>query len=161
MNASTEIENAVRAFTVPGTPIGKARARVVQDQRGRSHSYTPEKTALYEKLVHDCYVFQHPGKPALAGPVAIRVTAYMPIPKSWPRSKKGAALAELIKPTVKPDASNILKGIEDGLNGAAYEDDKQIVYATIEKKYGADPRAEVELWNLPETEEVRQNDDAV
>lgn len=152
MSASTEIENAVRAFTVPGTPIGKARARVVQDRRGHSHSYTPEKTALYEKLVHDCYVFQHPGKPALSGPVAISVTAFMPIPKSWPQSKKAAALAELIRPTVKPDGSNILKSIEDGLNGAAYEDDKQIIYAKIEKRYGAAPRCEVELWRVPEAQ---------
>ena len=38
-------------FTVPGPPQGKSRARTVANKyTGKSVSYTPDKTVLYEKL---------------------------------------------------------------------------------------------------------------
>lgn len=138
-----------RIFTVPGNPHGKERARTVM-QSGRVHSYTPEKTALYERLVGECYNFTHPGAKRLTGPVELKITAYMPVPKSWSVKLKQQALAEIILPTVKPDGSNILKSVEDGLNGIAYEDDKQITQATVCKKYGAVPRVEVEIYGREE-----------
>ena len=140
-----------RTFTVPGNPHGKERARTVM-QSGRVHSYTPEKTALYERLVGECYNFTFPGAKCLTGPVELKITAYMPIPKTWSVKLKQKALAELILPTVKPDGSNILKSIEDGLNGIAYDDDKQIVCAAVCKKYGAEPRVEVEIYGKDESE---------
>ena len=41
-------------FTVPGPPKGKARARTVHTG-GRTFSYTPEGTVLYENLVKTCF----------------------------------------------------------------------------------------------------------
>jgi Holliday junction resolvase RusA-like endonuclease len=134
-----------RTFTVPGNPHGKERARTVT-QGGRAHSYTPQKTVLYERLVRDSYNFTYPGEKPFTGPVELKITAYMPIPTSWSVKAKQEALAEIIKPTVKPDGSNILKSIEDGLNGIAYIDDKQITLAQVEKKYGP-ARVEVEIWS--------------
>ena len=61
-------------------------------------------------------------------PVAIKVEAYTPPPRTYPKY-----LPKWLKPripfVVRPDASNILKAIEDGLNGIAYEDDCQIIAA--------------------------------
>jgi Holliday junction resolvase RusA-like endonuclease len=61
-------------------------------------------------------------------PVAIKVEAYTLPPKKYPKY-----LPEWLRPRVpfvtKPDASNILKAIEDGLNGIAYIDDSQIIAA--------------------------------
>ena len=134
-----------RVFTVPGPPHGKERARVTA--RGKyPHAYTPEKTALYERLVGECYNFAHPGVERLTGPVELKITAFYPIPKSWSARLKQEALADMVLPTVKPDGSNVLKCVEDGLNGLAYEDDKQITMATVAKKYGAVPRVEVEIY---------------
>ena len=42
-------------FTVPGPPKGKARARTVRTKDGRTFSYTPDGTVLYENLIKTCY----------------------------------------------------------------------------------------------------------
>ena len=45
------------AFTVPGPPQGKARARTVYNPKlKRSISYTPDNTVLYENLIKTRYL---------------------------------------------------------------------------------------------------------
>lgn len=48
-----------------------------------------------------------------------------------------------IKPTKRPDADNILKIVQDGLNGVAYPDDKSITDSRVVKRYGTEERVEV------------------
>jgi Holliday junction resolvase RusA-like endonuclease len=55
------------------------------------------------------------------GPVIFSLVSHRHIPKSWPKRRHGE------QDTMKPDASNILKLVEDALNGIAYKDDSQIV----------------------------------
>ena len=131
------------SFVVPGAPQGKARARTVT-QGGKTHSYTPAKTAQYEALVRQTYKFSFPDEKPLTGPVLLEIRAYMPVPESWTNGKKAKALGGLIQPTTKPDADNIGKAIADALNGVAWEDDKQITYLRVTKTYGL-PRVEVEI----------------
>ena len=64
------------------------------------------------------------------------IEAVFPIPKSWPRAKKAEALAGKLPPG-KPDIDNILKVVLDGLNGIAYEDDKQVTMTQCKKVYAA------------------------
>ena len=68
--------------------------------------------------------------------------------KSWSTVKKGRALAQMIRPIVKPDLDNIAKAILDGMNGVAWEDDKQVVSLRMEKTYSAVPRVVVEVWEV-------------
>jgi Holliday junction resolvase RusA-like endonuclease len=42
-------------------------------------------------------------------------------------------------PVTRPDADNYLKGILDGLNGIAWEDDAQIVSISVTKIYHDTP----------------------
>lgn len=133
-------------FFVPGTPQGKARARTVTSN-GKTHSYTPEKTVRYEADISAAFRTAYPGAKPAKGAMEIKLTAVFPVPVSWPVKKKQAALAGMLKPTVKPDCDNIVKVVADALNGLAWEDDKQIVYATIEKKYGIFQG--VEVWICP------------
>jgi len=44
----------------------------------------------------------------------------------------------------RPDGSNVFKSVEDGLEGVAYENDRQIVYGSFEVQEG-EPRVEVEI----------------
>jgi Holliday junction resolvase RusA-like endonuclease len=68
------------------------------------------------------------------------------VPQSWSRRKRADAIADKIRPKTKPDVSNILKGIEDALNGVWYADDSQIVeYGLIGKWYAEEPRVYVRL----------------
>lgn len=106
-------------------------------------SFTPDKTVFYEQLVRAEFVIG--GNKKLDGELVMKVKAFFAIPKS--ASHKKAALMEcgVIRPTKKPDADNILKIVADALNKVAYDDDSQIVSASVEKYYSNQPRVEVEI----------------
>ena len=135
----------VKQFTIPGNPVGKARARTVS-QGGFTHSYTPAQTTRYEALVKGVYKQSFPNAEAVSGAVQVAIRAIYAVPKSWPVEKRKKALAGMLPVLVKPDCDNVLKIITDALNGLAWEDDKQIIYATVQKSYGTEPRVEVEIW---------------
>ncbi len=131
-------------FTVPGAPKGKARARTVH-ARGKTFSYTPESTILYENLVKTCF-WQARADPFPAGvPVRIGITAYYPIPKSASKKKKQEMQNGDILPTKKPDIDNVIKSILDALNGLAYHDDAQVITLIAKKRYSDTPRVEVSI----------------
>ena len=124
-------------FTVPGEAVGKQRPRFV---RATGRTYTPEKTVNFENLVKLCYRQQVTAKPfEAAKPLAMTVEVYQQIPKSASKRKREAMIGKKILPTKKPDCSNILKAIEDGLNGVAYADDSQIVQVRVVKYFGEYP----------------------
>lgn len=50
--------------------------------------------------------------------------------------------------TVKPDATKLLRAIEDGLTGVVWCDDAQIVEQYVAKVYGAPEGAHVVVWRL-------------
>lgn len=54
----------------------------------------------------------------------------------------------LILPTTKPDSSNILKGVEDALNGVLYKDDSQIVRTHVVKMYAFNPAIQVVIQEI-------------
>lgn len=131
-------------FTVPGDPVGKGRPRVVR-RGGAVRTYTPEKTATYENLVRLEYERQCGDVTLADAPVEMRITAYYAIAKSDSKKMRQAKLDGQIRPMKKPDLSNVIKSIEDGLNGIAYYDDAQIVMITAEKHYDTIPRVVVEI----------------
>ncbi len=125
---------------LPGEPVPKARARF-----GKGHAYTPARTASYERSLAWAYKAAMGSRKPLEGPLRVAVTAFMGIPKSWSRADRMQALAGVIRPTGKPDGSNILKSAEDSGNGILYVDDSQIVTATVSKLYAATPALRVEV----------------
>jgi Holliday junction resolvase RusA-like endonuclease len=132
-------------FWIPGKPQGKARARTVNNG-GRVHSFTPEKTVLYENLIKVCF---EQAKPAdwepLNSLVEMTIRAVFPVPKSYSKKRREWCLKGYELPCVKPDCDNIAKVICDALNGFAYVDDKQIVKLVVTKEYGEEPGVEVTL----------------
>lgn len=124
----------VTCFLIPGKPVGKARPRM-NTQTGAA--YTPRNTKDYERLVKFSYINAYPAVSDRLhqGAVAVEITAYFPIPASWAKYKKRAALAGGILPETKPDWDNIGKIITDALNGLAYRDDAQVVTAIVSKRY--------------------------
>lgn len=133
-------------FTIPGEPVGKARPRVVRNG-GRVHTYTPQKTADYERRVRSEYLAaggKHYGKQA----IGITIDAYFQVPKSDSRQMRQDKLDDRIRPTKKPDFDNIGKIVADSLNGIAYDDDSQIVVAIVRKFYSETPYVKVTIMTL-------------
>ena len=114
------MRNVTYTFSVPGQPVPKARPR-----HSKFGVYTPKKTADYEKLVG--WTYKQAGYPCFSEPVQIEVIFY--------RGDKRAV-----------DVDNLLKSIQDGLNGIAYDDDSLIYRIVAEKQYDkANPRAVVSI----------------
>lgn len=133
-------------FEIPGVPVAKGRPRMTK----RGHAYTPQKTRDYEAWVRLCWL--RTGQPMSLQPLQIRLEFYLPIPKSFSKKQREAALAGVLLPTKKPDIDNLAKAVLDGLNGLAYQDDQQIVALETCKVYGAAPLVQVTL------QEVGQDD---
>jgi len=139
----------VIAFTVPGQPVAKARARVYYDKRlGRSRGVTPKSTRRYEEAVAWYAQEAMRGLPPLRGPMALHVTLGMRMPASWSRKRKLEAATGKIAPTKKPDMSNLIKGIEDAMNHIVYHDDGQIVEHVTRKQYCLEPHARITVIQL-------------
>lgn len=135
-------------FVVHTQPKGKGRPRFARV--GNSvRTYTPAKTADYEEMIRQAYFNQCRGTYFGKSPVFIFVDAYFQIPKSRTKADKELMRAGKIRPTVKADADNILKSIMDALNGIAYEDDAQIVFATVRKFYAENPEIRVQMGVYP------------
>jgi Holliday junction resolvase RusA-like endonuclease len=121
-------------FKVDGNPVGKQRARYVK--RGNFvQTYTPEKTRSYETLIKESAKQAMGSSEPLETPVSLYLYIRVPIPKSCTKKRLEAIQNGSEKPIRKPDSSNILKSIEDGMNGVVYHDDSQIVNIHVTKVY--------------------------
>lgn len=150
------------AFRVDGLPVGKERpySFVVTDKAGQPvkspkgrfmiRHFNRKRTSAFEqavafKFIEACRAARAPVVP-WTGPVEMDIDIDLPVPKSFPQWKRALALAWTWFHTTKPDLSNVLKAVEDGLNGVAYRDDAQIWRATQIKRYGQTPGVTVQLW---------------
>jgi len=123
-------------FKVDADPVGKQRARYAK--RGNFvQTYTPDKTRNYESLIKEAAIEAMGASEPLETPVTLYLYIRAPIPKSLPKKRIEACLNGLDKPIKKPDASNVLKSVEDAMNGVVYKDDSQIVNIHVSKVYNS------------------------
>jgi Holliday junction resolvase RusA-like endonuclease len=123
-------------FKVDGDPVGKQRARYAK--RGNFvQTYTPDKTRNYEALIKEAAIQAMGSNEILETPVNLYLYIRAPIPKSLPKKRLEACLNGSEKPIKKPDASNVLKSVEDAMNGVVYKDDSQIVNIHVTKVYSS------------------------
>lgn len=133
-------------FEVPGSPIGQGRPKF-STINGHAKAYDPEKSRNYKAYVKllATQAMREQGFTMIEGPCCLDILAFFEVPKSKSKKFKERALMGIERPTKKPDLSNIVKGIEDALNGLAYKDDSSIVYLSVAKHYSEVPRVEVIL----------------
>lgn len=131
-----------------GAPVGKGRGRVGKLRDGRPVVFTPQATRSYEASLRLAGTEAMEGLAPFDGPVAVEVIATFPIAASWSATKRRQALAGGLMPTTKPDSDNILKICADSLNQIVWGDDRQIVQATVVKRYGEQPGVVIRAWSL-------------
>lgn len=96
-------------------------------------------------------VSQEAGKVAagmLEGPLLLVVTFYRARPAGHYGSGRNAGELRASAPpfpTVRPDATKLLRGIEDALIGVLYRDDAQIVRQIVDKQWGDPARVIVRV----------------
>lgn len=117
-----QVQGSLRFF-VAGRPRPKARARVVM-AGGKPHAYTPRSTAEWETAVKLAALAA--GIRPIEGPVAIRLTFYLRLPKKQTTSF----------PVARPDLDNLEKAVLDALRQVLYHDDSQVVIKSSRKVYG-------------------------
>lgn len=134
-------------FAVPGVPVPKQRPKFAR--RGRYvHAYTPQKTVDYEKLVADHARLAMAGVDPLVGPVGVRLSIYLPIPKSWTKVRLKSYLEGKVLPRGKVDVDNVFKSVADAMNGIVYVDDAQVTDLSSCKRYSELPGVFVEVWPI-------------
>lgn len=132
-------------FEILDKPFGKQRPRFTK----HGTTYTPNETTLREKAIAAQYQFAYgftkfPPDAALG----IDIKAYMPIPKNTPKYKRPDLISGKVRPTVKPDWDNIGKLVCDALNGVAYDDDRKICEARVQKFYGETPKTIITVYTV-------------
>lgn len=130
-----------------GAPVGKGRGRVGKLRDGRPVVFTPAATRSYETSLRVAGTNAMEGLTPFDGPVAVEMVSTFPVPASWSAAKRRRALTGLLRPTTKPDADNLLK-VLDALNQIVWCDDRQIVQATVIKRYGDEPGVAIRAWSL-------------
>lgn len=144
-------------FVLPGRPHGKGVAQVT-----RHGTFIPKKTRAEMDAMRMIARLAMRGRAPFRGPVELKLAAYMPIPSSWSRAKRAAAISGELKAVARPDLSNIIKLAEDcvlsrperrnkagrvtqAASEAVIVDDGQVVKMTCWKLFSADPRVVVEI----------------
>lgn len=136
---------------VLGEPIAQGRPRFSR-QGGFVKAYDPPRSRDYKQYIRLVAAKDAPETP-VTGAVLRSLKIYRSIPKSMSKRKRDVALAGHLRPTTKPDVSNILKGVEDALKGLWYADDSQIVgYGELGKWYAERPRIEVTMQEIEAVE---------
>ena len=141
-------------FIVDGKVQPKQRPRVVRrrvkvgnEYITKTTSFTPQATVDYENKVKASFYEACDGeKFFLTGAVQMTVNVYVAIAKSTPKKTREKMLTGELKPITRTgDLDNLFKAISDALNGVAYDDDSQIIEATIRKFYAEEAKAEITI----------------
>ncbi len=135
---------------IPPVPKQTARTSFL-DQRGRMRerpvTFTPEETAAFQQQVW-ALASSHLAKagirrPAIPAPEPVFLAPIFYLdPQNAPKKYR-----ELPYPTCKPDTSNLLKALEDGLTGVLWSDDSQVTLAMPMKLWAQEQtKPRIELW---------------
>ena len=122
-------------IVVLGTPVAKGRPRF---SKATGHTYTPEKTRNFEAALKYAAEQVMGDRPPLDGPLKVAITVKLPISQSWTKKQQAAARSGALRPTKKPDFDNYAKTV-DALNMVVWQDDGQVVEATVSKHYSDKP----------------------
>ena len=117
-----------QAVTVPGEPVGKGRPRF---NRKTGQPYTPAKTVKFERRI--AWLTRNA---PIAGPVWVDVLAVFSRPQ---RLNRKADPPGLLPYAGRTDLDNVIKAANDGVQGRAFHNDRQVVDITARARYSEKP----------------------
>lgn len=122
-----------RKFLFEGAVVPMQRPRTAKN----GHVYVPNKTKECEALIRDAYLKQYASDEPLEGAIKIEITIFRHMTKAIAKDEEKISSVQWhhLLPTTKPDLSNMIKTVEDALNGCAYKDDAQITDIVAHKRY--------------------------
>jgi Holliday junction resolvase RusA-like endonuclease len=129
-----------RAFTNPRT--GKA---MVVDANKNAAPWKQQVAGAARVAFYDEAGHRRPSA-LLEGPISLSVRFYVKRPRGHYGTGKNADRLRRSAPrypTTKPDATKLLRGVEDALTGIVWRDDAQIVDQYVAKRYGTPERCEI------------------
>lgn len=118
---------------------------IVTDDNPKGDAWK-KKAALVARTVYQ--------GPPLTGPLQLDVTFILARPQGHFGTGKNAGVLKPGAPqypTTRPDATKLLRCIEDGLTGVIWADDSQIVFQTVAKEYGHTEGAKVAVAPFEDT----------
>ena len=129
-------------FQVEGDPKGKGRPRF--SRAGKfTRVYTDKQTLDYEAVIKFFAAEAMGSTDLLETPVSVFLYIRHAVPQSYSKKRTEACLSGLEQPCKKPDIDNIVKTFLDGMNGAIFKDDTQVVDLHVKKVYSALPGVDV------------------
>lgn len=166
-------------FVVPGPPHRKIRPKfriffaqgiavalrevILRDRDSELHAtlrkfvkvstYTEPETAVAEEAFQWA-ARKHRPRNLFTGPLRVDLVFVLPIPSSWPAAEKAAAVTGAKLPVGRPDRDNLEKLVLDAMKGMFYVDDSQVCAGETTKIYGVDPRTEVRITPILESDGV-------
>ena len=122
-------------FVIPGPAVGK---KAMGGVPGSAHRYLPTDSKQWMRLVRDLARRIAPPEPWTGAMDVTIEVCIAPGHRPYTFIPPTAATASPVThyPTSKPDLANILKGIEDALNGLVWVDDSQNVGVHLVKRFG-------------------------
>lgn len=131
-------------FWVPGipAPAGSKRAFYIEKLKRAVITDDCKRSKPWQADVKHFAFSAMNGQPALEGPVRLEAVFRMPRPKGHYGTRQGQSRLHdwaPMHPTSKPDATKLLRAIEDAMTGIVWKDDAQVVHQTVEKLYGERP----------------------
>ncbi len=133
-------------FVVYGVPVpqGSTKAFIPKGWKRPIITHDSARTKPWRQAIIDATLEKMTGLAPIDGPVELRVTFYLPRPKSAPR--------RILEPAKLPDLDKLVRGIGDALTTAGvWRDDSQVVSVIARKLFAGGwrdkpeglPRAEI------------------
>lgn len=156
--ANSEIRQL--SFTVfgPAQPAGSKRAFVMKGtNRAIVTDANPKASVWKEQVAREAGIATGVGVHVLfCGPLSLEVLFVLPRPKAHYRTGKHAHELRPDAPhfhTKKPDATKLLRAVEDAMTGVVWRDDAQVAHQVVRKVYGHPVRCEITVREMPEGEQ--------
>lgn len=130
---------------IPGTAGSKKFVGMSKAGRGIIVDSSGKKGKDWRNLVASTGQEAFYERDPFTGPLALYVHFVLPFRKSDLRKDGTPKPSAPHHHTTKPDATKMLRAVEDALTGIAWKDDAQIARQIVTKTYGAKPGATITI----------------